>query len=187
MTTGGLVLIDSIVWASASVVIGFVCAKLPAARFRRDGWLTSIRSFEREGRIYERLRVRSWKDSLPDGGQVFGSQSKRQLPDAPDRDLSGFAIETRRAEVVHWLLVAVAPIFVLWNPPGLFVAMVAFAVVANVPCIVIQRYNRARIDRIQRRRSRRCEPARPVDGQDRVAQHLRLRRARPLRRGRMAR
>ena len=45
----------------------------------------------------------------------------------------------------HWLILAATPAFALWNPPGLFVAMVVFALVANVPCLVVLRYNRARL------------------------------------------
>jgi glycosyl-4,4'-diaponeurosporenoate acyltransferase len=61
--------------------------------------------------------------------------------------LSRFAAETRRAELVHWCVLALTPFFVLWNPVGLFLAMVAYGVIANVPCIAIQRYNRSRIVR----------------------------------------
>ena len=45
----------------------------------------------------------------------------------------------------HWLIVAATPVFAVWNPPGLFLAMVVFAIVANGPCLVVLRYNRARV------------------------------------------
>ena len=59
-----------------------------------------------------------------------------------------FALHVIALPLVILLLVVLA----LWNPPGLFAAMVVFAVVANVPCLIIQRYNRARIARILARR-----------------------------------
>ena len=59
--------------------------------------------------------------------------------------------ETRRAELVHWALLAASPLFALWNPARLTVAMIVFAIVANVPCIVVQRFNRARLIRIDAR------------------------------------
>ena len=55
--------------------------------------------------------------------------------------LERFVVETRRAEATHWLVLAAGPFFVLWNPWGLALVMVAYAVVANVPCLLIQRYN----------------------------------------------
>ena len=45
-------------------------------------------------------------------------------------------------------------LYTLWNPPLLTAAMLGYAVAANIPFIAIQRYNRLRILRIQRRRAR---------------------------------
>ena len=64
------------------------------------------------------------------------------------------AIETRRAELVHWTLMACGPLFFLWNPPALGFAMVVFALAANVPCVVIQRFNRPRLLRLIARTSK---------------------------------
>ena len=63
-----------------------------------------------------------------------------------------YVIETRRARYTHWGIVFAAPLFVLWNPWALWLAMVACAVIANVPCLVIQRYNQTRVLRILDRR-----------------------------------
>ena len=81
-----------------------------------------------------------------------GGVSKRTLAARDPAGLHRFAAETRRAERVHWVLLGCGPLFFLWNPFPLGLAMLAYALVANLPCIVIQRYNRARLDRIGRRR-----------------------------------
>jgi glycosyl-4,4'-diaponeurosporenoate acyltransferase len=57
-------------------------------------------------------------------------------------------VETRRAELAHWPILALGPVFFAWNPWWLALAMVGYAVVANVPCILVQRYNRARLYRM---------------------------------------
>jgi glycosyl-4,4'-diaponeurosporenoate acyltransferase len=80
--------------------------------------------------------------------------SKRKLPGYRSEDLARFAAETRRAELVHWGLLGSSPVFVLWNPPVLDVAMITYAVIANVPFIIIQRFNRARVARILARADR---------------------------------
>ena len=49
--------------------------------------------------------------------------------------------------------------FVLWNPPVLLAAMAGYAVVANAPCIAVQRFNRARILRVLRRHERLVRPS----------------------------
>ena len=124
---------------------GYAVHRLPVERLRQDTWLLRPRRFERSGRAYERLRIRRWKDHLPEAGALFaGGVSKRGL----SRDLDRFVIETRRAEYGHWSALACAPLFALWNPLSGVVLMSVYSVVVNAPCIVVQRYNRQRAERV---------------------------------------
>ncbi|HEX2384257.1 MAG TPA: hypothetical protein VHI95_16555 [Acidimicrobiales bacterium] len=136
-------LCDALVWATWSVVVGCSVHILPTPLFQRDSWLTRMRPWECDGRVYERLRIRRWKSRLPEVG------GKRTLP----ASLETFSTETRRAEYVHWAIASIGPVFVLWNPWWLTVAMLVYAVAANAPFIAIQRYNRARVVRLLRRRA----------------------------------
>ena len=157
-----IALIDAAVWATWSVLVGYRATRLPWARLAEDTWLTRPRRWERDGRVYERLGILRWKDRIPEAGSVFRrGTSKRALPGRSDDDLGRFAAETRRAEIVHWQIMAITPVFVFFNPPVLIVAMVIYAVVANIPCIAIQRYNRIRITRILGRRRARRTAVRP--------------------------
>jgi glycosyl-4,4'-diaponeurosporenoate acyltransferase len=152
-----IVAADAAVWAGWSAVVGYTAHRLPRARLAHDGPLTRLRPWERQGRAYERFGIRRWKDRVPELGAAFrGGVSKRALGGHDTATLAGFAAETRRAELVHWAIPLVTPVFVLWNPPGLLAAMVAYAVVANLPCLVIQRYNRGRVLRVVDRRARRA-------------------------------
>lgn len=157
MPDGASVVLSAGVWASASVAIGYVAHRAPVRRFDHDTWLTRLRPAEAGGRTYERhLAIRRWKRWLPEGGAAFrGGIDKRHLPGRDQASLERFAAETRRAEVVHWALLSLSPAFVLWNRPAIAVGMVAFGVVANVPFIWVQRYNRARLERVLARRRRR--------------------------------
>jgi glycosyl-4,4'-diaponeurosporenoate acyltransferase len=148
-----LVLLNSAVWAGWSVTVGWAAQRIPPERLEHDGWLTRLRSWERGGRAYERVGVKRWKDRLPEAGTVFaGGLSKRHLPGRESDDLRRFAAETRRAELVHWGIAALTPAFALWTPQPLLTAMVAYGVLANVPCVVVQRYNRGRVGRVLERR-----------------------------------
>lgn len=150
----GVVFVDAAVWAGWSAAVGYGAHRLPVTRLDRDSVLTQLRRWERDGHTYERLAIRRWKDRLPEAGAVFaGGTSKRALSGRGDESLRRFAAETRRAEMVHWAIPAITPVFALWNPPALFGAMVGYAVAANAPFIAIQRYNRARIMRILARRA----------------------------------
>ncbi len=145
-----IVLIDAGVWATWSAVCGYVAHRIPASRLSRDRGLFRIRRFEAGGRFYERwLRIKRWKDRLPEAGALFrGGVSKRRVGGTDREHLESFAVETRRAELTHWLILAAGPWFLLWNPWWLGLAMVGYAIVANVPCLAIQRYNRARLLRM---------------------------------------
>ena len=157
MSPGQIVAVDAAVWAAWSVVVGYTAHRLPRSRLDHDGRLTRLRAWERGGRAYERLGIRRWKDRLPElGGAFRGGVSKRALASRDPAALEGFAAETRRAELVHWGIPVVTPLFALWNPPWLLAAMVAYAVIANLPCLVVQRYNRGRLLRLAARRARRA-------------------------------
>ncbi len=151
------VVLDCVAWGALSFAVGYATHRRPAAAFADDGAITRLRAFESEGRWYERrLRIEAWKRRIPEAGGFFdGGYSKRSLPSRDTADLERYAAETRRAEVTHWVLVASAPLFVLWNPPALAAVQVGYAAAANLPCIAIQRYNRARLLRLLGRRRRR--------------------------------
>jgi glycosyl-4,4'-diaponeurosporenoate acyltransferase len=129
---------------------GYAAHRRPAAELERDGWLLRVRPAERH--LHRRLQVRRWKDRVPEAGAVFaGGISKRRLT----FPLEVFARETRRAELAHWWAMALGPVFALWNPLSGTVLMLGYSVVVNAPFILIQRYNRARVERVLLRRARR--------------------------------
>lgn len=155
MSAGAQVVVFSLTWAAFGLASGWWAARWSAAALDHDTWLTRTRRWERDGRIYERLHVRRWKDHLPEAGAWFGDGgSKRRLPGRTDSDLRRFAGETRRAEWVHWMNIGFAPTFALWCSAGVTAAMVLFAIVVHLPFVVVQRYNRARLLRLLSRQRR---------------------------------
>lgn len=147
----GTLAANVVAWAAIHAGSGYVVHRLPLDRLQHDGWLLRSRQWEGGGRWYQhRLRIRRWKDHLPEAGALFaGGISKRHLGVT---DLDRFVAETRRAERGHWLALAGSPLFVLWNPPSGVVLMVAYGVVVNAPFIAVQRYNRQRAQRLLARR-----------------------------------
>jgi glycosyl-4,4'-diaponeurosporenoate acyltransferase len=141
--------LDSLAWATISVAASTAGRALPDHLLERDTFVTRGRDIERNGRLYDNFAIRAWKDRVPEFGSFRGGRSKATL--GGREQLEAFARETRRAEFVHWMILATTPLFALWNPPALTVAMVAFALVANVPFIAIQRYNRLRVTRVMAR------------------------------------
>ena len=148
------VLVDVVAWGVVHAGTGYLAHRLPVAWLSQDRRLWRERGWERRGRLYEALRIRRWKDRLPEAGALFaGGVSKRHVPMADPDGLGRFVVETRRAEVAHVLAALPGPVFALWNPPGAAVIMVVYGVAVNLPFIAIQRYNRIRAVRILRRAS----------------------------------
>ncbi|MEX0663592.1 MAG: hypothetical protein WD598_02330 [Acidimicrobiia bacterium] len=144
-----LALGGAVTWALWSTLCGYVAHRIPARRLDHDGWLLRLRTPEHAGRVYDHwLRIKRWKDLLPEAGALFrGGFAKRTV--RHDRAyLEQFLVETRRAELAHWPILALGPTFYVWMPWWLATAMLAYAIAANVPCILVQRYNRARLVRI---------------------------------------
>lgn len=151
-----VVAVDAAAWALVQVGAGYVGHRLPDRLLDRDGWLLAERGWERGGRFYvETARIRRWKRFLPEAGAVFaGGLSKRELWGREPAQLAGLARETRRAEVVHWLMLVPTPVFVAGNPAVLAPFMVLYAAAVNLPCIAAQRYNRIRLRRAAARAGR---------------------------------
>lgn len=160
-----LVVIDVLAWALIHASTGYLVHRLPGRFFERDRGIWKQRRIEAGGRLWIRLGVLHWKKKLPEAGDVFtGGFNKSKIPSRSEIDLRLYARETRRAELGHWLAGAFGPAFFLWNPWYAAAPMVVYAVAANGPCIVSQRFNRIRINRVLALRSRRHEAPRPSQG-----------------------
>lgn len=90
--------------------------------------------------------VGKWKHRVPDGASWFsGGFSKGRLVSREPAYLRRFIRETRRGEACHWCALACCGLFLPLNPWWGDVIIGIYAVAANLPCIVIQRHNRARL------------------------------------------
>ena len=144
-----MVALDVVVWGGWSAAVGYAAHRRPEAAFASDSWLYRRRGFERGGRFYERLGIRRWKDRLPEAGALFtGGFSKRSVRTKDRAVLERFVVETRRAEWTHWTIMLITPLFLVWNWWWVELLMVVYALSANLPCLVVQRYNRARLARL---------------------------------------
>lgn len=114
----------------------------------------ACRPWERGGQFWQDwFAIRSWKDKVP----VFGAFDKKHFEKDSKGYVSLFALESTRAEVVHYLCIVLTA--------GLFAAtridapwwMWVFFVLINAPCAMIQRYNRPRLERALRMKGQELE------------------------------
>lgn len=164
--TGSLVPlgVNLLIWTLIAFGAGWYHRRSTIEHLERDGCVLRLRQFEAGGAWYERrLRIKSWKEQLPETGARGGGMSKRQLPGRNREALERFAAECRRGERTHWTITAAGPAFVVWNTYPETIAISVANAAGNAPFIAILRYNRARIVRMLARGTD-AEPLETVDG-----------------------
>jgi glycosyl-4,4'-diaponeurosporenoate acyltransferase len=145
-----IVSLNFILWFLIHFSAGYLGAKLPARLFAQDSGIFRTRSWEKEGFIYQSLfRIKQWKPHLPDWGNAFGQNASKQRVASTDPSyLERFILETRRAEWTHWMQIFPVPVFFLFNDWRVGIFMVLYALSVNLPCMMTQRFNRPRLQRI---------------------------------------
>jgi glycosyl-4,4'-diaponeurosporenoate acyltransferase len=151
-----LLALYTVIWIFFHLGAGYVAHRLPTQLLVALPPLSRSYDWEQAGRIYRQLGIRSWKDHLPEAGGFFrGGFSKRRLVATDAGYLGRFAVETTRAECSHWLTWGMSLTFFAWNPWQVGIVMVIYGAASNTPCILVQRYNRARLSQLIRKSARR--------------------------------
>ncbi len=145
-----IIFLDIFVWLIIHLGVSYLCSLIPISYFEKDMWWYKTRSWERDGMFYQKpLRIKVWRKVIPDGGSMFkGGFPKKNLECGDAGYLKTFLNETKRAELTHWLAIVPVPVFFLWNIWWVGLIMIGYALIANLPCIMLQRFNRARIIRV---------------------------------------
>lgn len=145
-----IIIIDILAWAFFHLIISVICLRLPLSFFQKDRTWFQLFAWEKSGKLWQQLfNVKKWKGRLIDGTAILKKgYAKKSLHGTQVSDLKVFAAETKRAELTHWLSMAPAPLFFLWNPVWVGWVMIFYAGIFNLPLIIVQRYNRGRIDAI---------------------------------------
>jgi glycosyl-4,4'-diaponeurosporenoate acyltransferase len=142
------VVIDFIAWLLIHVMVSLSIDMIPAGSFNPESWLFKERRWEKNGRVYEALRIKTWKRLLPDGAAISKNGfRKKHIANLEPRYIRKFVAETCRAELIHWGIFIFSPFFFLWNEWWIGIIMIVYGFVVNVPCIITQRYNRIRFKR----------------------------------------
>ena len=134
------------------VLSHYVGEAIPVEWFHHDRFPFRVWRWERDGRIYDMLSIRAWKDRVPDMSRVMRDMVPKRLGRCPTSALAWRLVgETCRAEIVHVALCACTPVVCLFWNNGVGVLLTGVAVLGNLPFILIQRYNRPSLVRLARR------------------------------------
>ena len=146
-----IILLNVMGWPVIHLAVAKLFLRLPGSCFGGNGWLFRSRWWERDGHTYERFTgVRRWKQMLPDGAPFLRGFAKKKLQSTDRSYFAMFIPETCRGELAHWVMMSAVPVFFLWNPLWADAVMCLYAIAANLPCIITQRYNRIRLRRVAR-------------------------------------
>jgi glycosyl-4,4'-diaponeurosporenoate acyltransferase len=150
------IVINIAVWLVIHLGVGMATPRIGSNLFNPQSWLYRQRIWEKGGKTYKSLlKVKKWKRLLPDGVAVFkGGFKKKHLENADAAYLERHILETCRAEFTHWVILLFAFIFFVWNEWWIGLIMVAYGLATNMPCIIAQRYNRMRLERMYERYNR---------------------------------
>ena len=151
VTTGAairLVFLDIFLYAAFQTMRIGTDHLLPVSWIDPELWYFRPKAWERGGRFYEdHVHISRWKDRLPavDG---FNAVSKKRLAGVSAEYLQQFVVETCRGESHHVRTILETAVFALWNPPGIFWTVFIVGGLFNVPFIMVQRYNRPRLEEL---------------------------------------
>lgn len=145
-----IVIIDILMWLIIHLSVAYVGTLLPIRFINTKSWLFKERDWELGGKLYESsFKIKKWKEYLPDGSKLFKDGfEKKRMTSLDNEYLDRFIIEVCRAELVHWVVILFSPIFFIWNDQWVGYIMIIYAILANLPCILAQRYNRIRFKKI---------------------------------------
>ena len=130
----------------------FIGESLPRSLYDPDRFPFKSRGWERNGRIYEKLGVKWRKAHGIDMSRMLkGVFPKKNTMSRDPAHLRRLIQEMCNAELVHWVLTLFSPVFA-WLIDGWYGVVIAIGyAVSNLGDVMIQRYNRPRIQMILKR------------------------------------
>ena len=105
------------------------------------------RRWEKDGAIYQEiLHVRSWKEYVP----VIGRFDKKRITGCrlDPSYISMYILESLRAELCHGYAFMLSLLICIFTGPAADIRIMLWSICLNAPCIIIQRYNRPRFERL---------------------------------------
>lgn len=147
-------LYSAIYFAITGILFFFLGRIFPKETFKYDKFPFKSFAFENNGKIYTKIGIHKWQNRVPDMSRIFKNlmPAKNLTGSIDTQRLHTMILETCEAEVTHFLL-CITGLYCLWLWPGAggVIVYAIYALLGNVPFILIQRYNRPRLVRLYSR------------------------------------
>ena len=141
-------------------VLYFVGEALPRKPFHADKFPFRPYRWEKEGKLYEKTKIKKWKDRVPDMSKIRKKMVPKRIGIAPKAaQVYRLVQETCVAEFIHILLIFCGfPMLFFWREAlwlG-WILTLGYAL-GNLVFVIIQRYNRPMLLSLAKRLERREE------------------------------
>ncbi|CDR26156.1 Glycosyl-4%2C4-diaponeurosporenoate acyltransferase precursor [Staphylococcus schweitzeri] len=148
----------SMYWLIVQLNIAKLGTRIPDKYFRQKHIIFKSFNFEKHGKFWHQwFYVKKWKHKILDGYQFNQNiYDQRHLVTINTYEVEKMIIETKRAELIH--LLSILPV-IMFNKSSRLVKYtnIFYTIIANVPIIIVQRYNRPRLTQLLRILKRRGE------------------------------
>ncbi len=145
-------------WLIVQLNIANLGTRIPDKYFRQKHIIFKSFNFEKHGKFWKKwFYVRKWKHKILDGHKLNRNiYDQRHLMTINIDEIEKMIIETKRAELIHWI--SILPVIIFNKGPRVVKYInIFYAMIANVPIIIVQRYNRPRLTQLLRILKRRGE------------------------------
>ena len=155
LSTFWVITLNCFAWVVIHFGVAYLASRIRDDRFKPRSVIFRTRPWERNGKIYQTIfRVKRWKPLLPSGGKLFGLFTINRFCSSGRDYINKWITASCRAELTHWLAMLPVLLFLIWNPFLAWIINVIYALFANMPCIISQRYNRPRVLALAKRRNK---------------------------------
>lgn len=143
-TSLGYTLLAVLIAIAINGLTASICRLLPA-KFA-DCNLKMYRVSLKEKKFYEKLKIRSWKDKIPELGHLTGFR-KNKIPDPKSLEcIDRFLLEVCYGQLGHFTSMLTSFLLLLFFPAkkiwlAFAVPVAIIAALMNLPSFLIQRYN----------------------------------------------
>ncbi|WP_437272159.1 glycosyl-4,4'-diaponeurosporenoate acyltransferase [Staphylococcus succinus] len=140
-------------WFIVQMIIAQLGTRISYKFLEKDNKYFRSWNFEQEGLLWQRLvKVQHWKNYLPDGQNINPNIISKETFNFSKNmsEIQQFILETRRAEIVH--LLSMFPVIAFFkSSTNVKIINFVYVIIVNVPCMIVQRYNRAKLIRIYKK------------------------------------
>ena len=145
-------LLKCMIYLAVTGGLSFLLGRMiPKRMLKEDQFPYKTFAFEKDGKLYERIRIKEWQGKVPDMSRILpGVMPAKKLDGNYRENLPVMIKETCVAEAIH-ILLCFSGIYCVKIWPGIGGGMIAILyAMGNIPFILIQRYNRPRLKRLLR-------------------------------------